>query len=137
MPRNERAPDAGRQWAGTIAANVRHHRRVRDLHQRDVADRMTLLGYPWTQRTVSDAERHNRDLTFDEVAALAIVLGVTPVDLLDPRGFQPSERPDLPFIGLGNVTVEQAAEWLAGTRTIALVQQDDGKLRLRNERGTT
>jgi transcriptional regulator with XRE-family HTH domain len=132
MAREQRAGEWGRTWAATIAANIRRERRIREWAQPDVAARMGLLGYPWIQRTVSDVERHNRDLTVDEVGALAVVFGVPFAELVDPRGPDRQESAE-PFVGLGNVTVSQAAEWLAGERTIRVVQDNDGKLRLENK----
>lgn len=99
-----------------------------DLTQQDVADRMNLLGYPWLRATVSDVERNNRAVTVDELVALALVFGVTPFDLMDPRGplrrdaAMPLEYgPDL-----APVDVEYLAAWLAGELTIALVPTDRG-----------
>jgi transcriptional regulator with XRE-family HTH domain len=113
MPREGRAAEGGRRWAETIAANVRHERRVRDWSQDDLADRMTGLGYAWTQRIVSYVERAGRDLTVDELFGLAMLYGVEPLDLMDPRGPRQDATEPLRF-GRSSVTPRLAAAWLHG-----------------------
>jgi transcriptional regulator with XRE-family HTH domain len=127
VTREERAPEGGRRWAHTIARNVRHHRRLRDLSQQQLADRMGVLGYPWSRATLSDVERHNRELTFDEVAALAVALGAKPLELLDPRGPRGDGGIDLTFgdRDLG-FTSEFAWLWLLGEWDVSLERQEDG-----------
>jgi transcriptional regulator with XRE-family HTH domain len=40
----------------------------------------------WSHTTVSEVERGRRSVSVDELVSLAIVLGVSPTDLLDPVG---------------------------------------------------
>jgi transcriptional regulator with XRE-family HTH domain len=134
MARQERAPEAGRTWAQSIAGNVRQQRRLRDLSQQDMAERMTVLGYPWSRATYSDVERHNRELTFDEVAALAIVLGLPPLELLDPLGPSGNGRIVLEFGGRErSLTSRMAREWLHGRESVRLEPLTDGGWRFVRE----
>lgn len=84
---------SGRQaWPGTrflvdvLAENVRVLRTLRHLTQPILADRMTYLGHTWTRTTVSEVERAARNVTVDELLALAICLSMPVPDLLDPAG---------------------------------------------------
>jgi transcriptional regulator with XRE-family HTH domain len=138
MAREDRAPEGGRQWAATIAANIRYHRRVREWSQAEVAERMGVLGYPWSRATVSDVERSNRDLTVDEIAALAIVLGEPPLTLLDPLGARPEHPRPLRF-GVERpfaLNVYSVPAWFLGRERIWLDRAEDGSWTLDREMGT-
>lgn len=69
-----------------LAENVRDHRRRQRLRQEEVAERMAALGHGWKQHTVTTVESRDRSVTVDELLGLALVLGVTVGDLLDPTG---------------------------------------------------
>jgi transcriptional regulator with XRE-family HTH domain len=56
-------------------------RRASGWSQRQLADAMTRLGYPWQQQTVAKVERGDRPLRLSEAMVMASVLGV-PVDVL-------------------------------------------------------
>jgi transcriptional regulator with XRE-family HTH domain len=45
---------------------------------------MRKLRHPWTQATVSQVERGQRNLTVDELVGLSIVFGLSLNELLDP-----------------------------------------------------
>jgi transcriptional regulator with XRE-family HTH domain len=63
---------------------VRAWRLLRHLQQADVAEKMRELRHPWTQATVSQVERGQRNLTIDELVGLSIVFDVSLNELLDP-----------------------------------------------------
>jgi transcriptional regulator with XRE-family HTH domain len=67
-----------------VTEKVRAWRLLRHLQQADVAEKMRELRHPWTQATVSQVERGQRNLTVDELVGLSIVLGLTLNELLDP-----------------------------------------------------
>jgi transcriptional regulator with XRE-family HTH domain len=67
-----------------IAEKVRSYRLLRRLKQDDVAEEMRKLRHPWTQATVSQVERGQRNLTVDELVGLSIVFGLSLNELLDP-----------------------------------------------------
>jgi transcriptional regulator with XRE-family HTH domain len=57
---------------------------LRDLDQAGLAEKMRHLRHEWTQATVSEVERGERNVTVDELAGLAIAFGVALGELLDP-----------------------------------------------------
>jgi transcriptional regulator with XRE-family HTH domain len=67
-----------------VAEKVRGYRLLRRLKQDDVAEEMRKLRHPWTQATVSQVERGQRNLTVDELVGLSIVFGLSLNELLDP-----------------------------------------------------
>jgi transcriptional regulator with XRE-family HTH domain len=69
-----------------LAKNVRDIRGLREFSQDDIAERMSVLGHPWSRQTTSDVERASRNVTVDELLGLALVLGSPVGELLDPRG---------------------------------------------------
>lgn len=102
-----------RKPSEVLADNVRSHRTLRRQSQGDVAERMRALGQrTWSRQTVSEVERYGRAVTVDELWALALVLDVTPADLLDPVGLDGrDERPIV--IGEGHTLGMAAAHVLA------------------------
>jgi transcriptional regulator with XRE-family HTH domain len=64
--------------------HIRHWRQREHHRQRDLADRMREHGHPWYDSTVSLVEAGHRNITIDELAALAFILRQRPVDLLAP-----------------------------------------------------
>lgn len=78
-----------------VAANVRDYRMLRQLTQEGLAARMARLGHGWTRSTVSAAESRARNLTVDELFGLALSLGVSLNQVLDPAGPDRSRRPSL------------------------------------------
>jgi transcriptional regulator with XRE-family HTH domain len=69
-----------------VAANVRSLRALRGLSQDGLAEKMQHLQHEWSRATASEVERGRRNVTVDELASLAIALGVWgPGDLLDPE----------------------------------------------------
>ena len=61
---------------------------------------MELLGISWRQVTVSEVEREHRNVTVPELLALAVALGTTIEQLLDPRGPERIRGPWLSLSGL-------------------------------------
>lgn len=69
-----------------IGANVRRCRG--DRSQKEIAERMVVAGYKWTQTTVFEVEKGKRALKLTEASALTEVLGV-PTSYLEqvPEGY--------------------------------------------------
>ena len=97
-----------------IAEKVRAYRLLRRLKQDDVAEKMRELRHPWTQATVSQVERGQRNLTVDELVGLSIVYGLSLNELLDPvpvdGGPPPTLDIGLPFA----LPPETVRRWSAG-----------------------
>jgi transcriptional regulator with XRE-family HTH domain len=69
-----------------LAANIRAARSRDRRSQEDLAGRMRYLGHDWSRATVSEVERSGRSVSLDEFFALAMALGVSPVDLVMAHG---------------------------------------------------
>jgi hypothetical protein len=76
-----------------VARNVRAYRTLANLHQSQLAALMTRLGHGWAAGTVSDVERNARNVSVDELAALAVILRTSVPALLSLVGFWQSEGP--------------------------------------------
>jgi transcriptional regulator with XRE-family HTH domain len=75
-----------------VARNVAIMRTIRRLTQRDVAARMTELGFDWRQQTVARVESSQRPVTTEELWGLAETLGAGFPGLLTAR--EPNVPPD-------------------------------------------
>lgn len=80
-----RLGDQGRP-SHVLAENLRTYRALHQLTQDELAARMAHLGHGWGRSTVSAVEGKGRNVTIDELFGLAVSLGVTVGDLLDPTG---------------------------------------------------
>lgn len=71
--------------AATVAANVRRLRDdVRGWSTYELAGKLSKMGRPIAPSAVAKIERGERQVTVDDLMALAIALGVSPVTLLLP-----------------------------------------------------
>ncbi len=105
-------PEEGSSYPSDVfASNLRAYRRLRDLEQEMVANRLANFGHTWTRQTVSDVERGRRNVTVDELLALTDVLGANVSELLDPRG--PGGRKG-PRLYLGERVTSVAPDDVAG-----------------------
>lgn len=68
----------------TVAQNVRRLREQRGMSIYALADALDRVGRPILPSAVAKVERQQRQVTVDDLAALASALGVTPAQLLDP-----------------------------------------------------
>ena len=75
-----------------LAKNVAAYRALRRITQVELASRMTVLGHPMGRSAVSAIEVKSRNVTVDELFGLAISVGVTIGQLLDPTGPDHSRR---------------------------------------------
>lgn len=80
------AADGLGQPSDALAENLRAYRLLRHMTQDQLACRMTHLGHGWGRSTVSAVEGRSRNVTVDELFGLALSLGVTIGQLLDPGG---------------------------------------------------
>lgn len=69
-----------------LADNVRLYRGMLGMSQNELAERMRSLHHDWHRATVSEVERGGRNVSVDELGSLALLLGRTISDLLDPLG---------------------------------------------------
>ena len=110
-----REPQPGSRFLSDVLAdNVHAYRSLRRLSQGELAQRMSDARYPWTRATVSDVERANRNVTTDELLALAMILGTPIGNLLDPAGVDGRETEPLDFGGWRPMPVGMASRWVRG-----------------------
>lgn len=69
-----------------LSDNVRAYRRIRNLRQDQVGERMSRLGLGWNAGTCGFVERGDRSVNIDELVGLAVVFEIPIAHLLDPRG---------------------------------------------------
>lgn len=90
MPRTSqrvgRETPGARRLNQVVAKNMKDRRLLAALSQAELADRMGALGHGWSGSTVGDIETRDRNVTVDELAALALALGALIPELLDPAG---------------------------------------------------
>jgi transcriptional regulator with XRE-family HTH domain len=114
-----------------LVENVTAYRALRRLTQDELAARMTRLGHEMGRSAVSAIEARNRNVNVDELFGLALVLGVTVGQLLDPTGPDHGRQLSLDV----GVTSEEGAPrpiapWLShlwvASRCVAQLPADDG-----------
>ena len=108
-----RTPRAGSRFLSDVLAdNIRAWRLLRRLEQAEVASRMAKLDHTWGPSTVSQVERGRRNITVDELLALAIALSVPVWVLLDPLGPQGDNETPVDFGPAGTLAANLVREWL-------------------------
>lgn len=94
-----------------IAREVRRHRDRRKMSQQQLADRTAELGMPIPRPVLANFERGRRDsVSVAEVLVLAAVLGVSPMELISPAGYD-EEIEILPGRKMDPL---QASRWIDG-----------------------
>lgn len=92
-----------------VAHNARARRQAMGMSQENLAKRMCILGYTWNQNAVSMFEAGNRDVRLRELLGLALVLEVSPTDLMNPRA---AGWVALDLAGPGELDSGVAEDWL-------------------------
>jgi transcriptional regulator with XRE-family HTH domain len=102
--------------AEVVASNIRSWRRVRNLTQAQLAERMSALDYPWlSEGVLGFIERGDRTVTVDELLTLALVLGVDVPTLLDPTGIDGTGTSRLHVVKeIDAMPAKAAKAWLRG-----------------------
>lgn len=102
-PRSDPPAGALATPSEVLARNLRDYRLLRDMTQSDLAAHMSGLGHGWSRSTVSAVEGTGRNITVDELGGLAISLGTSIGQLLDPTGPDHSRKlsVDVGLPGLG------------------------------------
>jgi transcriptional regulator with XRE-family HTH domain len=106
-----------------VARNLRNYRALRRLTQDDVAAVLDQLGHRWTAGIVGFVERGDRTVAIDELAGLAVALGVSVAALLDPRGPVGSLGPAVDVGGQLTIPPPLARDFISGP------QPDDERAR--------
>lgn len=102
-----------------VAENIRRLRRQAEMTTYQLAGRLTELGVPMDQSSVTRVERVQRGVSVDELVAFAVALGVSPNALLLPEPFAAADGQ----YGVTPTTTAEAAsmwEWATGEQQLAL-----------------
>jgi transcriptional regulator with XRE-family HTH domain len=118
-----------------LAENLRAYRLLRNMTQDQLASRMAHLCHGWGRSTVSAVEGTSRNVTIDELFGLAVSVGVTIGELLDPTGPDHTRRLSLD-VGLREgdggeaepVAPRLAHLWAASRAVIRLWHEDGRKV---------
>lgn len=109
--------------AMTVAANVRRIRdEVRGWSTYELAGKLSKAGRPIAPSAVSKIERGERQVTVDDLLALAFVLQVNPNALLLPA----TAEGDIELTAAGPYPSGDVWEWAEGERPLDLPEGDDG-----------
>jgi transcriptional regulator with XRE-family HTH domain len=116
-----------------LAENLRAYRLLRRMTQDELASRMSHLCHGWGRSTVSAVESKSRNVTIDELFGLAVSVGVTIGELLDPTG--PDHRRPLSLdVGLRDADggdseplAPPLARLWAASRAVVKLWHDDGR----------
>lgn len=99
--------------AATVAANVRRLRDdVRGWSTYELSGKLAKAGRPIGASAVAKIERGERQVTVDDLMALASALRVSPSALLLPLKDGPHETVDI--TGVGEIAADRAWDWLDG-----------------------
>lgn len=96
--------------AGTVAENVQRLRKRRELSIYQLSALLRKAGRAITPAAVGKIERQQRQVTVDDLMALATVLGASPQALLLPLRDDPAETIEL--TGAGTVPADAAWVWM-------------------------
>ncbi|MDX3841046.1 helix-turn-helix domain-containing protein [Streptomyces europaeiscabiei] len=104
--------------AATVASNLKRLRERRGLTIYSLSGALDRAGRAITPSAIAKIERQQRQVTVDDLTALAIVLGVSPSALLLPLTDQPADPVDV--TGGGTATAVDVWQWANGRRPFKL-----------------
>lgn len=121
MSDEKRRPRPAAQYGPTaeaVASNLKRLRERRGLTIYSLSGALKRAGRAITPSAIAKIERQQRQVTVDDLAALASTLGVSPSALLLPL----TDRPDdsLEVTGGGTATAAEAWQWANGRRPLKL-----------------
>lgn len=97
-----------------IGNTVRRYRHARGLDLRGLADRLAEEGHPIKLGQLSKLELGDRRVDVDDLVALAVVLNVTPSQLLMPDPPPDGEAQEVPLTAHRRVGWHRAWRWMCG-----------------------
>ncbi|WP_185909603.1 helix-turn-helix domain-containing protein [Streptomyces sp. WAC01280] len=100
----------------TVAANLARLRKARGLSTRQMAAELERMGRPVSASGVTRMEKGDRHVTSDDLAALAILFGVSPSALLLPLDDNPASTVEI--TGAGARPADKAWDWVDGKRPL-------------------
>jgi transcriptional regulator with XRE-family HTH domain len=128
MTDEQRRPRPAAQYGPTAATVAENVKRLRDRRGLSIYQLSALLrdaGRPITPAAVGKIERQQRQVNVDDLAALAIIFGVSPSALLLPL----TPRSDAPVevTGGGTVSAGDAWSWADGERPLKVTEGNERK----------
>ncbi|MEU2075519.1 helix-turn-helix transcriptional regulator [Streptomyces sp. NPDC013489] len=109
--------------AEAVAHNVQRLRKARALSIYQLSALLKKAGRPITPAAVGKLERQQRQVNVDDLAALAVIFGVSPSALLLP--LEDSEELGVEVTGGGTVPADVAWDWADGKRPLHWPQDTD------------
>lgn len=106
--------------AQTVAANVKRLRERTGMTIYKLSALLREAGRPITPAAVGKMEREQRQVTVDDLAALAVIFGVSPSALLLP--LTPKDSDPVEVTGGGTVTAGDAWSWVDGERPLRFTE---------------
>jgi transcriptional regulator with XRE-family HTH domain len=103
------------------AERVRELREAKGWTYKELSDRLTKHGRPIPSLGLRRIENQDRRIDADDLTALAVVLGVSPVSLLLPL----RTHGEVKITGAGPVEASRAWAWAQGHRPLRDPQDDD------------
>jgi len=111
--------------AKTVATNVKRLRERTGMTIYKLSALLREAGRPITPAAVGKIEREQRQVTVDDLAALAVIFGVSPSALLLPLA--PQKTDPVEVTGGGTVTAGDAWAWANGERPLKMTEGDERK----------
>lgn len=109
--------------AATVAANVGRLRKAAGLSIYALAGLLEKAGRPITPSAIAKVEKQQRQVTVDDLTALAAALKVNPSALLLPPRDGSSETAEI--TGVGEVSADRAWDWMDGEMPIERIAPGD------------
>ncbi|MFD9211644.1 helix-turn-helix domain-containing protein [Streptomyces sp. NPDC059544] len=109
--------------AATVSENVKRLREVRNMTIYSLSGALGKVGRPITPSAVAKIEKQQRQVSVDDLMALAAVLRVNPSALLLPLTDDPAAG--IEITGVGTVSAADAWDWMDGARPIKVDPADD------------
>lgn len=128
--RGRRAIESG-PTGKTVASNLARLRKRHGLTTRQLSGLLEKNGRPIPASGITRMEKAERQITVDELAALAAALQVNPSALLLPLTDDPAASVEI--TGAGTVGADTAWDWADGKRPLATSDQDPSADLLRFE----
>ncbi|WP_432090388.1 helix-turn-helix domain-containing protein [Streptomyces sp. NRRL F-5630] len=109
--------------AATVAANAVRLRTARGLSIYSLSALLDKAGRPIAPSAIAKLEKQQRQVTVDDLVALAVVFGVSPSSLLLPL----TREGAVEVTGAGRVPAITAWEWADGERPLLIPHDDKGQ----------